>query len=67
MWYKCTDIMTLLDVSESKAYQIIRNLGDELKNKGFMKPPAGRIQKTYFCERFNLSLDECERVLAQVA
>lgn len=44
------DISEILGVSESKSYQTIRQLNDELKEKGFITF-AGRVSKAYFYER----------------
>lgn len=44
------DISEILGVSESKSYQTIRQLNDELKKKGFITF-AGRVSKAYFYER----------------
>ncbi len=45
------EIKEVLDVSESKAYRIVRTLNEELKQKGFMVIP-GRVSRQYFNERF---------------
>ena len=45
------EIKQLLNISESKAYSIIRTLNEELDQKGFMVIP-GRISRQYFSERF---------------
>ncbi len=45
------EIKDVLDVSESKAYRIVRDLNEELKQKGFMVIP-GRVSRQYFNERF---------------
>lgn len=45
--------MNILKVKESKAYQIIRTLNKELKNKGFITQ-QGRINIKYFNERYNI-------------
>jgi len=37
-------------IGSSKAYQIIKELNDELKNKGYITVP-GRVSKQYYCER----------------
>ena len=44
------DVMTVLEVSESKAYGVIRQLNDELAKKGFIVIP-GKISKAYFEEK----------------
>ena len=45
------DVMEYLEVSESKAYRIIRLLNKELKEKRYIVIP-GRISRQYFNERF---------------
>lgn len=67
MFYGAKEIMAILQVKECKAYSIIRDLRKSLEKEGYIAPPAGRIQKTYFCERFNLSLKECEKFLKKGA
>ncbi|MCI1930407.1 MAG: transcriptional regulator [Clostridia bacterium] len=52
-YYFCKDVMQLLDVSESKAYGIIRQLNKELRNTGFLTI-AGRVPIKYFEKRFNI-------------
>ncbi len=44
------DVARELDVSESYAYKVIRQLNKELKEKGFITI-AGRINRQYFNER----------------
>ena len=63
MFYGVEEVMAILQIQRSKAYYIISDLRKSLEKEGYIAPPAGRIQKTYFCERFNLSLKECEKFL----
>lgn len=52
------EIQKVLEVSESKAYRIVRSLNCELKKKGFLVLP-GRVSRQYFNERFyGLQLNE---------
>ena len=44
------DISEICGVSESKGYQVIRQLNDELKQKGFITF-AGKVSKAYFYDR----------------
>lgn len=44
------DVMAVLEVSESKAYGIIRQLNDELKAKGFITIP-GKVSAVFFEEK----------------
>lgn len=50
-FYGARDMMDLLGVSESKAYQIIRQLNDELSEKGFLTV-RGKVPRAYMEERF---------------
>lgn len=72
MWYTADDVMILLGVGQSKAYQVIRTLGNEIantkipgKDRCYARPPAGRIQKSYFCEKFMLDRFECDTLIAE--
>ncbi len=49
-YYTVDDVMKMVGVSQSKAYQIIRSLNTELKEKGFIIV-AGKVSKKYFKER----------------
>ena len=44
------DIAEMCNISESKSYQIIRQLNDELKLKGFLVF-RGRVSRAYFTEK----------------
>ena len=48
--YTAKDIAGICNVSESKSYQIIRMLNEELKKKGYLTF-AGRVSVAYFNER----------------
>lgn len=41
------DVAAVLEVSESSAYKIIRQLNSELSERGFITVP-GKISKAYF-------------------
>lgn len=45
------DVQSILQVSQAKAYEIIRSLNVELKEKGFYIL-QGKINKDYFEQRF---------------
>lgn len=53
-YYKAEDVMKILGVKQSKAYNIIKKLNDELKEKGFLTV-AGRVPKKYFLKRCGVS------------
>ena len=46
-----SEIQKVLEVSESKAYRILRSLNSELKKEGFLVLP-GKVSRQYFNERF---------------
>lgn len=47
---RAKDIAEMCQISESKAYAIIKQLNDELKAKGFLTF-RGRVSKAYFMEK----------------
>lgn len=47
---KAKDIAEMCQISESKAYTIIKQLNEELKAKGFIVF-RGRVSKAYFMEK----------------
>ena len=48
--YTAKDIAEICEISESKAYGVIRRLNDELRDKGFLTF-AGKVSIAYFNER----------------
>lgn len=44
------DVMEVLEVSESKAYGILRQMNDELKAEGFITI-SGKVPKAFFEEK----------------
>lgn len=51
------EVRVCLECSNRKAYEIIRQLNDELKSKGFITI-AGRVPRSYFEERCRVKIDE---------
>lgn len=51
MFYTAKDLMAMLNVGESRAYQIIRKLNKELTEQGFLIPKRGQILKSYADKR----------------
>ena len=49
--YNVKDVQEILEVGESKAYQFIRILNEELKEKGFLTV-QGKVPAAYLQERF---------------
>lgn len=51
MYYTANDVMGMLGVSKATAYTIIRELNDELRNKGYLTL-QGKVPKVYFQEKW---------------
>lgn len=55
--YNVRDLKELLSVSDSKAYQYIRQMNKELSDKGFLtvrgKVPAAYVQERFFGVSWN--------------
>lgn len=61
MFYGKDEVKFILRCKDTKAYNVIRELAEELVAKGYSRPPHGKIQKTVFCERFLLDMDICDK------
>jgi hypothetical protein len=48
---KVEDVMQILGISKSSAYNIMRQMNDELKKKGYVVI-RGKVSRKYFEERF---------------
>ncbi len=58
MFMRVEEVAESMDVSKPYAYQLIRQLNEELKSKGRITI-AGRIDRKYFCEKFyGVQVDE---------
>ena len=51
IYFSASDIAGMLDISKAKAYEIIRQLNDELQAKGFLVI-QGKVPIAYFQERW---------------
>ena len=51
IYYSVNDVIELLGVSQSKAYEIIRNLNSELDRQGFLIL-RGKVSKAFFDEKW---------------
>lgn len=52
-FYTVKEVMECLKCSNTKAYQVMKDLNAELSKKGYMTS-RGRVPKKYFEERYNL-------------
>ena len=46
-FYTVKDVMRILQVKQTKAYKIIRELNEELEQRGYIVVP-GKVSKRYF-------------------
>lgn len=53
LYYRVTEIMDLMECSDSTAYRVIKELNTELNAKGIITL-AGKINKKYFHQRYDV-------------
>ncbi|MDE6313050.1 MAG: ICEBs1 excisionase [Lachnospiraceae bacterium] len=51
LYYTASEVQEMLDVSRGKAYQVVRDLNEELETKGFIVI-AGKIPKQFFNKHY---------------
>lgn len=51
-YYGVEDVMSILGCGRTKAQDVIRELNNELEEKGYRRWPRGKISKRYFNERY---------------
>lgn len=51
LYYTASEVQEMLGVSRGKAYQVVRDLNEELETKGFIVI-AGKIPKQFFNEHY---------------
>lgn len=62
-FYQAKDVADILEVAESTAYKLIHQMQDQLVAAGYARPKAGKIQKKFFCERYQLDPSETDLFL----
>ena len=58
-FYTNKDIQNILHVKQTKSYEVIKELNQELKEKGF-KTKEGIVNARYFNERYGLVREESD-------
>lgn len=66
MWVDYKAVMALLEVSQAIAYRVIRELQAELKQRGFLVNPNAKIPIKYFCDRYDVNLEDAKNVVAEI-
>lgn len=51
LYYTANEVMEMLGILRGHAYKIVKQLNQELANKGFIVI-AGRVPKKYFAEHY---------------
>lgn len=51
LFYTATEIAEMLGVSRGHAYKIVKQLNEELSNRGYITI-AGKVPKKYFAEHY---------------
>lgn len=59
MMYGNSEVSTILRVSRTTAYQLIRDLQEEMTGKGYVPSKSGTISAKYLWERYHLTEKEC--------
>lgn len=62
-YLKVDQVMLILGVSSSKAYQIMRQLNSELKSKGYIVV-SGKVPTKFFCEHYYADPEQIKEQLA---
>lgn len=56
-FYTVKDVMRILQVKQTKAYKIIRELNEELEQRGYIVV-SGKVSKRYFYEKVYINEDQ---------
>lgn len=71
-WLTAVDVMVLLEVKQTKAYAVIKELREQIANtkipgtdRCYSLPPEGKIRKSYFCEAYMMNEAECDEILEE--
>lgn len=67
LYYTVKEVKILLGVEADKAYRVIRELREELIQRGYATYPAGKVPKRYFLERYFMDEKEANYVLQQMS
>jgi sugar-specific transcriptional regulator TrmB len=63
-YYTVKDVQKILGISSSKAYQVMRQLNNELKTKGYIVI-AGKVPKKYFGEKYYCDTEDLRMVVGK--
>ncbi|WP_203577983.1 hypothetical protein [Listeria ivanovii] len=59
------DVCLILRKKQTTAHKIIKSLNEEMVDKGYWIVP-GYVNKMYFAERYNLTIESIDNILKEV-
>lgn len=58
-----TDVMKILGCRQNKAYEVIRKINQDIKKKGELAFPSGKVNKYRFSEMMGIPLEFIDKVI----
>lgn len=58
-----SDVMKILGCRENKAYEVIRKINKDIKKRGELAFPAGKVNKYRFSEIMGIPLEFIDKVI----
>lgn len=55
-YYTAKDIMNITGVGKNRAYELIRQLNEEMVAQGYIVPKVGRVAKSYADKRLGIGV-----------
>lgn len=65
LWLCSSDVAFILGCCKATAYEIIRQLKEEMKVQGYFVNPNAKIPLKYFCERYGLDCEATAELLTK--
>lgn len=57
------DVAMLLGCGKSKAYEVVNEVNEYAKKKGYLPFPAGKANKYLFADIYDIPIEEVDRVI----
>lgn len=58
LWLRSGDIAAILGCCKATAYQIIKEMKQEMKEKGYFVNPNAKVPIKYFCDRYGIDSND---------
>lgn len=65
LWLCSSDVALILGCCKATAYEIIRQLKEEMKVQGYFVNPNAKIPLKYFCERYGIDNEVAVEILTK--